>query len=110
MRSLLPLLFALGVVISGSAAAQEIDWQKVDTALGRKAAVTSDVHRYGFPRTDISVTLNSVTIKPALALGGYGRADGRAGQTPAARTVATFNERAQRLIRKPHAKLTTKSV
>jgi len=71
MRSLLPLLFAVGVVISGSAAAQEIDWQKVDTALGRKAAVTSDVHRYGFPRTDLSVTLDGVTIKPALALGGW---------------------------------------
>jgi len=29
------------------------------------------VHRYGFPRTDLSVTLDGVTIKPALALGGW---------------------------------------
>jgi Domain of Unknown Function (DUF1259) len=71
MRSLLPLLLAVGVVVSGSAAAQEIDWQKVDAALGRKPAVTSDVHRYGFPRTDLSVTLDGVVIKPALALGGW---------------------------------------
>ena len=36
-----------------------------------KSAVTGDVHRYGFPRTDLSVTLDGVTIKPALALGGW---------------------------------------
>jgi hypothetical protein len=29
------------------------------------------VHRYGFPRTDLTVTLDGVTIKPALALGGW---------------------------------------
>ena len=54
------------------ASAQAIDWQKVDDALGRKpAAVASDVHRYGFPRTDLNVTLDGVAIKPALALGGW---------------------------------------
>src|SRR5436189_5275456 len=51
--------------------AQQIDWQKVDDALGRKPAVSGDVHRYGFPRTDLTVTLDGVTIKPALALGGW---------------------------------------
>jgi hypothetical protein len=53
------------------ATAQEIDWQKVDDAFGRKPAVSGDVHRYGFPRTDLNVTLDGVTIKPALALGGW---------------------------------------
>jgi len=33
--------------------------------------VAGDVHRYGFPRTDLTVTLDGVTIKPALALGGW---------------------------------------
>jgi hypothetical protein len=33
--------------------------------------VSSDVHRYGFPRTDLNVALDGVTIKPALALGGW---------------------------------------
>src|SRR5713226_7741512 len=41
-----------------SAHAQEIDWQKVDDAFGRKPAVSGDVHRYGFPRTDLTVTLD----------------------------------------------------
>ena len=53
------------------AAAQEIDWKKVDDTFGRKPAVSGDVHRYGFPRTDLTVTLDGVTIKPALALGGW---------------------------------------
>ena len=54
-----------------AAHAQDIDWQKVDETLGRKPAVAGDVHRYGFPRTDLTVTLDGVTIKPALALGGW---------------------------------------
>jgi hypothetical protein len=54
-----------------SAHAQDINWQQVDDVLGRKPAVAGDVHRYGFPRSDLSVTLDGVTIKPALALGGW---------------------------------------
>ena len=54
-----------------TASAQEIDWKKVDEALGRTAAVSGDVHRYGFPRTDLQVTLDGVTIGPTLALGGW---------------------------------------
>jgi hypothetical protein len=51
--------------------AQDIDWQKIDETLGRKPAVSGDVHRYGFPRSDLTVTLDGVTIKPSLALGGW---------------------------------------
>ena len=54
-----------------SARAQDIEWQKVDEILGRKPAIGGDVHRYGFLRTDLSVTLDGVSIKPALALGGW---------------------------------------
>ena len=54
-----------------SAHAQNVDWQKVDETLGRKASVSDDVHRYGFPRSDLSVTLDGVAIKPSLALGGW---------------------------------------
>jgi hypothetical protein len=65
-------IFAAAVmVMSTGANAQEIDWKKVDDALGRSAAVTGDVHRYGFPRSDLNVTLDGVAIKPALALGGW---------------------------------------
>ena len=54
-----------------SAHAQTIEWQKIDDIFGRKPAVSGEVHRYGFPRSDLSVTLDGVTIKPPLALGGW---------------------------------------
>src|SRR4029077_10326616 len=67
------VLFGGTLAMSATAAyAQNIDWQKVDEVFDRKPAVVSgDVHRYGFPRTDLAVTLDGVTIKPALALGGW---------------------------------------
>ena len=66
------LIATLSVGWGGIAVAQEIDWQKVGDTFGRKpAAVAGDVHRYGFPRTDLQVTLDGVAIKPALALGGW---------------------------------------
>ena len=39
--------------------------------LGKTAAVSGEVHRYGLPRSDLHVTLDGVAIKPALALGGW---------------------------------------
>jgi len=72
MRAIFSLLVsAFAVAAAGVTNAQEVDWKKVDEALGRTAAVSGDVHRYGFPRTDLQVTLDGVTIKPALALGGW---------------------------------------
>src|SRR5947209_8964361 len=62
---------AVATIGGGAASAQEIDWKKVDEAIGRSAAVSGDVHRYGFPRTDLTVTLDGVTIRPAFALGGW---------------------------------------
>src|SRR4051812_34973825 len=62
---------AFTVAFAGGVHAQAIDWQKVDDAFGRKAVVSEDVHRYGFPRSDLTVTLDGVTIRPALALGGW---------------------------------------
>ncbi len=61
----------LAASFTTAATAQDIDWKKVDDTFGRKPAVSDDVHRYGFPRTDLTVTLDGVTIKPALALGGW---------------------------------------
>jgi hypothetical protein len=66
------ILFSAALALAAvPGSAQQIDWGKVDAAFGRKAAVTGDVHRYGFPRSDLSVTLDGVAIKPGLALGGW---------------------------------------
>src|SRR3982074_581179 len=71
MRPMLFLITAL-LACAGAAQAQEIDWKKVDDALGRPGTVSGDVHRYGFPRSDLQVTLDGVAIKPAFPLGGGG--------------------------------------
>jgi Domain of Unknown Function (DUF1259) len=65
------LAFILLLVLAGRSQADEINWTKVDAALGKTASVQGEVHRYGFPRTDLQVTLDGVAIKPALALGGW---------------------------------------
>jgi hypothetical protein len=71
MRAVYVLAICAMATIGSAAKAQEIDWKKVDEALGRSAAVSGDVHRYGFPRSDLTVTLDGVTIRPTLALGGW---------------------------------------
>ena len=64
-------VFGITSLISVTASAQAIDWTKVDAAFGKMATVAGDVHRYGFPRSDLQVTVDGVSIKPALALGGW---------------------------------------
>ena len=72
MRTTLSLaVLGLALALSAPSLAADIDWTKVDTALGKTAAVQGDVHRYGIPRSDLKVNLDGVTIKPALALGGW---------------------------------------
>jgi hypothetical protein len=65
-----PFLLIAGAV-TGTSFAQSVEWEKVDAAIGRKATVSGDVHRYGFPRTDLNVSLDDVILKPAFALGGW---------------------------------------
>jgi hypothetical protein len=45
-------------------------WSAADQALGRAgAAQPGGVHKYSFPRGDLSVTVNGIQLRPALALG-----------------------------------------
>jgi biotin operon repressor len=54
------------------ATAAEIDWTRVDQAIGRKGAdLPGGIHKFGLPRSDLSVTVDGVAIKPALALGSW---------------------------------------
>jgi hypothetical protein len=72
MHALRYLAAAIALALGATAAsAQTLNWDKVDSAFGRKGAVSGDVHRYSFPRTDLSVTLDGVAIKPSLALGSW---------------------------------------
>jgi hypothetical protein len=65
------ILITASLVGSSVAIAAEPDWQKVNTIFGRSPAQMGDVYRYGFPRTDLTVTLDGVTLKPGFALGGW---------------------------------------
>jgi hypothetical protein len=71
MRRLAFAILTAASTIPSLAGAAEIDWKRVDAALGKTAAISGEVHRYGLPRSDLHVTLDGVTIKPALALGGW---------------------------------------
>jgi len=63
----LAIVFLLAV--SASAADP---WQTVDGILKQQGkAVAGNVHRYGFPRRDLKVTIGRVRIEPALALGSW---------------------------------------
>jgi hypothetical protein len=53
-------------------AAQQPNWTAVEDAFGRKAVpMAGDVMRFNFPRSDLNVSVAGVTLKPALALGGW---------------------------------------
>src|SRR5689334_11086768 len=59
-------------VVATPAFAAEPDWNQVAQALGKSGAVQAGgVYRVGFPRTDLKVTLDGVTLKPGFALGGW---------------------------------------
>jgi len=67
----LPVAIALAVLVPG-AMAQQPSWASVETALGRKGAMQpGNVIKFSFPRSDLSVSVAGVTLKPALALGGW---------------------------------------
>ena len=69
------MILALSAITSLGASplqAQQLDWQAIESAMGRPAAVQpGGVRRFSFPRTDLQVTVGSVTVRPGLALGGW---------------------------------------
>jgi len=73
MNRLVTLFAGVAVIVtSASVAAADIDWSKVDQAIGKKGSeLPGGVHKYGLPRSDLSVTVDSIAIKPTLALGSW---------------------------------------
>jgi hypothetical protein len=69
MRNALVLVSSVLLLV---AAAPKRDWKDVEQALGRAGTLLpGDVYKVSFPRSDLTVTLDGVTIKPALALGSW---------------------------------------
>ena len=69
IASLLPFM----VLSSAPAyAAQMRDWSQVDQALGRQGKDSpGGVHKIGFPRSDLKVTLDGIAIRAPFALGSW---------------------------------------
>jgi Domain of Unknown Function (DUF1259) len=67
---------AFGVPMSQAVAQQPVTtpaaWAPVEEALGRKGTMQpGDVLKFAFPRSDLSVVVAGVTLKPAFALGSW---------------------------------------
>ena len=73
MSRIVPWIASLpALALCVAAAAADIDWSKVDEALGKKGVdLPGSVHKYGLPRSDLSMTVDGAAIKPALALGSW---------------------------------------
>jgi hypothetical protein len=72
MNSARRLLIGLSILAVPIAAyAQGLDTTKIDQALGRAGQKVGDVYRVGFPRTDLHVTIQGISVKPGLALGSW---------------------------------------
>ncbi|HMI73494.1 MAG TPA: DUF1259 domain-containing protein [Steroidobacteraceae bacterium] len=73
MRQLAILIAAIsGITLTAAAGAADIDWSKVDQALGIPGTnQPGGVHKYGLPRSDLKITVDGVAIKPTLALGSW---------------------------------------
>ena len=73
MHSIATIIAGVVAVALGAAApAADIDWSKVDQALGKPGAnLPGGVHKFGLPRSDLKITVDGVAIKPTLALGSW---------------------------------------
>jgi hypothetical protein len=71
MKSVLAIA-ALSLTLCSIAWGADPDWSKVEQALGKKgSAQPGGVYKFGFPRSDLKVTVDGVAIKPSFALGSW---------------------------------------
>ncbi len=68
---MLKAILAIAFSVAVSAFAADL-WQTVDATLQQQGKVAAgDVHRYGWPRRDLKVTIGKVRVEPALGLGSW---------------------------------------
>lgn len=66
------LLFTHASVASVSAQGVTPRWTAVDSTFGRRGSPQpGGVMKWSFPRSDLSIVMEGVTVRPALALGGW---------------------------------------
>jgi len=75
-KRILAFTFLLLALLSSAALPQTApaanDWKQVEQALGRSGQQQADgAYKFGLPRSDLSVTVDGVQVKPTLALGSW---------------------------------------
>ncbi|WP_363350077.1 DUF1259 domain-containing protein [Methylocystis echinoides] len=70
MRNALITLALFGSLLCAPAALAEIDWSRVDAAMGRDGVMIGTAHRYELPRRDLRTRLDGVELAPGL-VGGW---------------------------------------
>lgn len=65
------MILASTLALPVGALAQAMDTAKIDQVLGRSGQKFGDVYKFGFPRTDLHVSVHGLAIKPGLALGSW---------------------------------------
>lgn len=72
MSSVRQFLLLFSVLLAAMAtSAQGLDTAKIDQTLGRGGQKSGEVYRVAFPRSDLHVVVEGVTVKPGLALGSW---------------------------------------
>jgi len=72
---------AAAIAAAPQIAATALDTAAIDRSLGVPGQMQGDVYRVSLPRTDLSVTVHGIAVKPGLALGSWAafrRASGKA--------------------------------
>lgn len=67
------LVMAAPAIAASAAPVDSSTWETVDKILGRPGKVLpGDVHKYGWPRSDLHVAVGGIGVEPTLALGSWG--------------------------------------
>jgi hypothetical protein len=72
MKTALLVLISFSALASGSSAPSAGAWDAVDKVFAAPGKdMPGDVHRFGWPRGDLKVSLDGVSIEPPLAIGSW---------------------------------------
>jgi hypothetical protein len=70
--SLVAVSLALAAPVAIAQQPTPASWLAVENALGRKGAMQpGNIIKFSFPRSDLTVSVGGIALKPALALGGW---------------------------------------
>src|SRR4051795_11476738 len=73
MKRISTMVAVLALLAFAAPGAQgTLNTSAIDQALGRSGQMQGDVYRVSFPRSDLTVTVDGVRIRPGFALGSWG--------------------------------------